>query len=112
MQNSLEVRGIVPIARAINLGAVWARTQRQLGGFPMVTQDYVEKHLLLALTDPVKTSQSFCTNIHPIATCRNLLPCLVRLAGYLETPSGEPLLHIEEPWMQTGSVMTLSLIHI
>ncbi|CAK9018832.1 unnamed protein product, partial [Durusdinium trenchii] len=38
------VRGIVPIARAINLGAVWARTQRQLGGFPMVTQDYVEKH--------------------------------------------------------------------
>ncbi|CAK9018452.1 Autocrine proliferation repressor protein A (PhoPQ-activated pathogenicity-related protein), partial [Durusdinium trenchii] len=63
-----RVRGIVPIARAINLGAVLARTQRQLGGFPMVTQDYVEKHLL---------------------------------AGYLETPSGEPLLHIEEPWMQT-----------
>lgn len=60
-----RVRGIVPIARAINLGAVWARTQRQLGGFPMVTQDYVEKHLL---------------------------------AGYLETPSGEPLLHIEDPF--------------
>lgn len=43
----IEVKAIVPMAKALNLGVVLERTQKELGGFPVAAKDYVEKHLSL-----------------------------------------------------------------
>ena len=43
-----EVRGIVPIVRPLHLEPVLRRTQKELGGFPFVVKDYVDKDLYLS----------------------------------------------------------------
>ena len=45
--NGTEVRGIVSIARPLNLRAVLRRTQQELGGFPVAATAYFEKGLCL-----------------------------------------------------------------
>jgi len=45
--NGTEVRGIVSIARPLNLRAVLHRTQKELGGFPVAAKPYFEKGLCL-----------------------------------------------------------------
>jgi len=46
-----RVRGIVPIVRPLHLEPVLRRTQKELGGFPFVVKDYVDKDLLGAYLD-------------------------------------------------------------
>ena len=46
LRRKIEVKAIVPMAKALNLGVVMERTQKELGGFPVAAKDYVDKHLL------------------------------------------------------------------
>lgn len=59
-----RVRGIVSIARPLNLRAVLRRTQKELGGFPVAAKPYFEKGLLGNYLDSV-TGQSFLNITDP-----------------------------------------------